>query len=131
MSRRSLYLECFGCQMNAFDSEVLESMFEGEGFTIADAPGEADVILVNTCSVRENAETRAVGRLNDLSRHEEAVLAVCGCMAQRLGEKLFELVPALDVVAGPDSYASLPAAVISVIEGGGKRVLADETLVTS
>jgi tRNA-2-methylthio-N6-dimethylallyladenosine synthase len=110
--------------MNAFDSEVLASMFEGEGFTEVTSPEKADVILVNTCSVRENAERRAIGRLNDLSRHEGAVLAVCGCMAQRLGEELFELVPALDVVAGPDSYSVLPANVISILDGGGRKVLA-------
>jgi tRNA-2-methylthio-N6-dimethylallyladenosine synthase len=126
MSSRKVYLESFGCQMNAFDSEVLESMLEGEGFVISEDPSEADAILVNTCSVRENAERRALGRLNDLSRHKDSVLAVCGCMAQRLGERLFELVPALDIVAGPDTYSELPAAISAVISGKGRKVLVEK-----
>ncbi len=125
MSSRKVYLESFGCQMNAFDSEVLESMLEGEGFVISDDPSTADAILVNTCSVRENAERRAIGRLNDLSRNKDAVLAVCGCMAQRLGDKLFDLVPALDVIAGPDTYSELPSAILAVISGERRTVLVE------
>ena len=126
MNRDKVYLECFGCQMNAFDSEVLESMLEGEGFVISQDPSEADAILVNTCSVRENAERRAIGRLNDLSRYKGTVLAVCGCMAQRLGDRLFELVPALDIVAGPDNYTALPSAISDAISGEGRKVMVEE-----
>ncbi len=126
MRPKKVYLECFGCQMNAFDTEVLESMLEGEGFVISKDPSEADAILVNTCSVRENAERRAIGRLNDLSRHKGAVLAVCGCMAQRLGDRLFELVTALDIVAGPDSYAALPSAISAAVSGEGRKVLVEK-----
>ncbi len=126
MSTRKVYLESFGCQMNAFDSEVLESMLEDEGFGISEDPSEADAILVNTCSVRENAERRAIGRLNDLSRHKNSVLAVCGCMAQRLGDRLFELVPALDVIAGPDTYSELPSAISAAISGEGRKVLVEK-----
>jgi tRNA-2-methylthio-N6-dimethylallyladenosine synthase len=121
-----VYLECFGCQMNAFDSEVLESMLEGEGFVMTPDPSMADVIVVNTCSVREHAERRALGRLNDLSRHDNAVLAVCGCMAQRLGDRLFELVPSLDIVAGPDSYSALPSAISSALSGESGKVLVEK-----
>ena len=126
MSPYNVYLECFGCQMNAFDSEILESMLEDEGFGILQDPSEADAILVNTCSVRENAERRAIGRLNDLSRHKGAVLAVCGCMAQRLGDRLFDLVPALDIVAGPDNYAALPSAISAAISGEDRKVMVEE-----
>ena len=126
MSIKKIYLESFGCQMNAFDTEVLESMLESEGFEISQDPSDTDAILVNTCSVRENAERRAIGRLNDLSRHKGAVLAVCGCMAQRLGDRLFELVTSLDIVAGPDSYTALPAAISAVISGEGRKVLVEE-----
>jgi tRNA-2-methylthio-N6-dimethylallyladenosine synthase len=126
MSLKNVYLECFGCQMNAFDSEVLESMLEGEGFTKTTEISEADAIIVITCSVRENAERRAIGRLNDLSRHRNAVLVVCGCMAQRLGDRLFELVPALDIVAGPDSYAKLPSAISGAVSGEKRKVLVEE-----
>ena len=126
MSLKKVYLECFGCQMNAFDSEVLESMLEGEGFGISKDPSDADAILVITCSVRENAERRAIGRLNDLSRHKNTVLIVCGCMAQRLGDRLFDLVPALNIVAGPDSYSLLPSAISRAIAGEDRKVLVEE-----
>jgi tRNA-2-methylthio-N6-dimethylallyladenosine synthase len=102
-----VYYESFGCQMNAYDTEVISSLLGAEGYGSADEPGKADVIIVNTCSVREHAEERAIGRLNDLSRYSNATLVVCGCMAQRLGEGLFDRISALDVVAGTDSYNHL------------------------
>jgi len=83
-------------------------------------PEEADCIVVNTCSVREHAEQRAIGRLFDLSRHRNAVIAVCGCMAQRLGVSLFARVPAVKILAGTDSYALLPDAIESAVEAGDR-----------
>jgi tRNA-2-methylthio-N6-dimethylallyladenosine synthase len=116
--------------MNAFDFEVIESMLESEGYEITSSPSEADAILVNTCSVREHAEIRAIGRLNDLSRHGGSVLAVCGCMAERLGEKLFELVPSLNIVAGPGSYSKLTQAISSAIRSEKLQiVVADDDAV--
>lgn len=123
MKEKSVFYESFGCQMNAFDTEVIASMLEGEGYRTVGSPGEASVIIVNTCSVREHAETRAIGRLNDLSRHRDAVLVVCGCMAQRMGEKLFELVPGIAIVAGTDSYARLPRRIALAAGGGGRASL--------
>ena len=120
-----VYLECFGCQMNASDTEFIGSLFEEEGAAVTQDPSDSDVILVNTCSVREKAETRAVGRLNDLSRHG-AVLVACGCMAQRLGEELFDMVPGLDIVAGPDCYRALPKAVESARNEGLRSSLTRE-----
>ena len=120
---RTIYLESFGCQMNAFDTEVIETMLAGEGFVTVPKPDGADVILVNTCSVREHAERRAIGRLHDLSRHRDAVLVVCGCMAQRLGAALFDLVPGLDIVAGPDTYRDLASTIASRSEGAEKTAL--------
>jgi tRNA-2-methylthio-N6-dimethylallyladenosine synthase len=102
-----VYYESFGCQMNAYDTEVISTLLGADGLIPTDEAQKADVIIVNTCSVREHAEERAVGRLNDLSRHHNATLVVCGCMAQRLGERLFDLVSGLDVVAGTDSYHHL------------------------
>ncbi len=103
----SVYYESYGCQMNAYDTEVISSLLGSDGFSRVDSPEEADIIIVNTCSVRKNAEQRAIGRLNDLSRHSGSFLAVCGCMAQRMGESLFEAVPGLDLVAGTDTYLEL------------------------
>jgi tRNA-2-methylthio-N6-dimethylallyladenosine synthase len=116
------YYESFGCQMNVFDTEVIESMMIASGFETVRSAGEADVIILNTCSVRENAEQRAIGRLNDLSRNK-AVLVVCGCMAQRMGDSLFDKVSGLSLVIGPDNYLELVSAVISIIESGGKHVI--------
>ncbi len=112
----SVYYESFGCQMNAYDTEVISSLLGSEGFGRADSPEEADIIIVNTCSVREKAEQRAIGRLNDLSRHSGAILAVCGCMAQRMGESLFKSVPGLDVVAGTDTYLELAGSIRDALE---------------
>jgi len=111
------YYESFGCQMNVFDTEVIESMMIASGFETVQSAGEADVIILNTCSVRENAEQRAIGRLNDLSRNK-AVLVACGCMAQRMGNSLFDKVSGLSLVIGPDNYLELVSAVISIIESG-------------
>ncbi len=119
------YYETFGCQMNAFDIEVIESFMADEGFSTAGSPDQADVLVVNTCSVREHAERRALNRLADLSRNTAAVLVVCGCMAQRLGERLFEMVPGLDVIAGTDSYRLLPRAIVDVMRTGGRVSLLD------
>ncbi len=108
--------------MNVFDIECIESFMRDTGFVTVDSPERADAIIVNTCSVREHAERRALGRLADLSRHD-AVLVVCGCMAQRMGEQLFDLVPGIHIIAGTDSYADLPAVVKGVLEAGGRAAL--------
>ena len=112
-SRLKVYLESFGCQMNVFDTAVIESALGKSGFENVSRPELADVILVNTCAVREHAEQRAIGRINDLSRHDKAVLVVCGCMAQRLGDRLRDLAPGVGIIAGPDTYRDLPAAIRS------------------
>ena len=122
MKRFHTYYETFGCQMNVFDIEFIESLMLDSGFVSVASPDRADVIVVNTCSVREHAERRAIGRLADLSRHD-AVLVVCGCMAQRLGERLFELAPGVDIIAGTDSYVHLPAVARGILESGGRAVL--------
>jgi len=86
MNSKRAYFKSFGCQMNAFDTEVIASLLTEKGFTITSDPEKADVIIVNTCSIRKHAEIRAINWLHDLSRHENATLVVCGCMAQKKGE---------------------------------------------
>ncbi|MBN2069830.1 MAG: tRNA (N6-isopentenyl adenosine(37)-C2)-methylthiotransferase MiaB [Candidatus Krumholzibacteriota bacterium] len=125
MKEYSVYYESFGCQMNAFDTEVIEGMMLEAGFSSNDSPADSDVIIVNTCSVRENAETRALGRLNDLSRHKQALIVACGCMAQRMGDSLLEAVQGLSLVSGPDNYATLPGTVKDLLESGERRSLTD------
>nr|MBN1165426.1 radical SAM protein [Candidatus Krumholzibacteriota bacterium] len=117
MIKPAVYYESFGCQMNAYDTEVIESLMRASGFRTVPRPENADVIIVNTCSVREHAEQRAIGRLNDLSRHS-ARLVVCGCMAQRMGDDLFKKVAGLAIISGPDNYRELPAAVSETLGGG-------------
>jgi tRNA-2-methylthio-N6-dimethylallyladenosine synthase len=107
---RRVYIETYGCQMNVADTELMFGVLLQDGFERADAPDDADVMLVNTCAVRDNAEQRVVGRVGELMRHKRAgdVLGVVGCMAQRLGPALLAQVPRVDLVAGPDAYRNLP-----------------------
>jgi len=109
MTRR-VYIETYGCQMNVADSELMLGLLARDGYERTDEPAEADVMLVNTCAVRDNAEQRVIGRVGELQRHKRAgdVLGVVGCMAQRLGPALLEQVPRLDLVVGPDGYRRLP-----------------------
>ena len=115
------YLESYGCQMNFSDSELIETLLVEQGLKAVSAENEADLILINTCSVREHAEQRVLGRLRALKKHKDTrpgtLLVVCGCMAQRLGEKLFIDVPWVDIVVGPDSYRKLPELIREAAEG--------------
>ncbi len=107
---KRVYIETYGCQMNVADSELMFGVLSREGYARADKPEDADVMLVNTCAVRENAEQRVIGRMGELQRHKRAggVLGVVGCMAQRLGPALLAKVPRIDLVVGPDAYRNLP-----------------------
>jgi len=107
---RRVYIETYGCQMNVSDSELMFGVLGREGYLRTDDPAEADVLLVNTCAVRDHAEQRVLGRMGELKRYKRpgVVLGVVGCMAQRLGPKLLERVPQVDLVIGPDGYRGLP-----------------------
>ncbi len=112
---RRIYMETYGCQMNVADSELMLGQLRRAGFERTEEPGEADVILLNTCAIREHAEQRIYGRLGELSRHKVrrpgVVLGVAGCMAQHLRDRLIERVPMVDLVIGPDGYRDLPTLV--------------------
>jgi tRNA-2-methylthio-N6-dimethylallyladenosine synthase len=107
---KRVYIETYGCQMNVADSELMFGVLGRMGYERADAPDEAEVMLVNTCAVRDNAEQRVIGRMGELQRHKRAgdVLGVVGCMAQRLGTALLQRAPRVDLVVGPDGYRNLP-----------------------
>src|SRR5829696_71412 len=107
---KRVYIETYGCQMNVADSELMFGVLGREGYVRADDPAEAEVMLVNTCAVRDNAEQRVIGRMGELQRHKRPgdVLGVVGCMAQRLGPALLARVPKVDLVVGPDAYRNLP-----------------------
>ncbi|MGH7498823.1 MAG: radical SAM protein, partial [Gemmatimonadales bacterium] len=116
---KRLYIETYGCQMNVADSEILFGVLGRDGYVRTDEPAGADVMLVNTCAVRDNAEQRVIGRMGELQRHKRAgtVLGVVGCMAQRLGPALLEQVPKVDLVVGPDAYRSLPDIIALATQG--------------
>jgi tRNA-2-methylthio-N6-dimethylallyladenosine synthase len=121
MAKR-VYIETYGCQMNVADSELLFGLLGRDGYVRSDDPAGADVMLVNTCAVRDNAEQRVIGRMGELQRHKRDgdVLGVVGCMAQRLGATLLERVPKVDFVVGPDAYRSLSD--IIALANQGRRV---------
>jgi len=113
-SRKKAYVETYGCQMNISDGELMSGLLASSGYEIVESPGEADVVLVNTCAIREHAEQRVRGRVAQLSGLREdnpdLVIGVTGCMAQRLGKELLESSDQVDLVMGPDGYRSLPDA---------------------
>ncbi|MFQ6047031.1 MAG: MiaB/RimO family radical SAM methylthiotransferase, partial [Gemmatimonadales bacterium] len=119
MTTKRLYVETYGCQMNVADTELILGLLRREGYSATDDPSQADVMLVNTCAVRENAERRVVGRMGELKRHKRAgaVLGVVGCMAQRLGRRLLEEVQQVDLVVGPDGYRGLPELIARAFDG--------------
>ena len=109
-SRPTVYIETYGCQMNVSDSELMLGKLADSGYMSVDQPDGADVILVNTCAIRDHAEQRVVGRLGELKRHMKpgSVVGVTGCMAQRLGPQLLEKARHVSLVVGPDGYRALP-----------------------
>ena len=116
---KRLYIETYGCQMNVADSELMFGVLGAHGYVRVEDPATADVMLVNTCAVRDHAEQRVAGRVGELMRHKRAgsVLGVVGCMAQRLGGKLLDQVERLDIVVGPDAYRNLPQLIEDASEG--------------
>src|SRR5688572_6974376 len=122
---RKLYIESYGCQMNFSDSEIVASILKKDGFDTTSDVTQADVIFLNTCSIREKAEQTVRHRLmhiNGLKKHNPGLLVgVLGCMAERLKSKLLEEEKIVDLVAGPDAYRDLPN-LISQVDEGDKAV---------
>ncbi len=117
-----VYVETYGCQMNVADTELILGLLGRDGYVAAEGPEGADVILVNTCAVRDHAERRVMGRVGELKRYKRPgdVLGVVGCMAQRLGPALLERAPQVDLVVGPDGYRGLPE-LIAAARSGERR----------
>jgi tRNA-2-methylthio-N6-dimethylallyladenosine synthase len=118
---RNVYIETYGCQMNVSDSELMAGILTQAGHRIVSDIADADVILLNTCAIRENAETKVINRLVHLNhrkrREGNLIIGVCGCMAQHLRDKLLEAAPYVDLVMGPDAYRNLPMALNAVTSG--------------
>jgi tRNA-2-methylthio-N6-dimethylallyladenosine synthase len=110
MERPTVYVETYGCQMNVSDSELMLGKLTAHGYDAVETPDGADVILVNTCAIREHAEQRVLGRLGELKRNMKpgSVVGVTGCMAQRLGPLLLKKAKHVSLVIGPDGYRALP-----------------------
>jgi tRNA-2-methylthio-N6-dimethylallyladenosine synthase len=118
-SAPTVYIETYGCQMNVSDSELMLGKLAAAGYTPVDQPDGADVILVNTCAIRDHAEQRVIGRLGELKRFmkKDSVMGVTGCMAQRLGPQLLTRAKHVSLVIGPDGYRALPELVHRARQG--------------
>jgi tRNA-2-methylthio-N6-dimethylallyladenosine synthase len=123
--QRKLYIESYGCQMNFSDSEIVSSILFDEGFDTTDDLANADLVLLNTCSIREKAEQTVRMRLKQINSHKKRkpgmLVGVLGCMAERLKSKFLEEEKIVDLVVGPDAYRDLPG-LISQVDGGQKGV---------
>ncbi len=118
---KKLYLESYGCQMNFSDSEIVASIMAEVGYETTSHPSEADLVLINTCSIRDNAEQRVRNRLNHFNGHKKRnpklLVGILGCMAERVKEQLLEEEKLVDLVVGPDAYRDLPGLVDEVSDG--------------
>lgn len=114
-----VHIETFGCQMNEYDSELVRSLLKAAGFCFTNDKDVADVVLLNTCAIRENAHNKVYGhlaRLQPLKRRRNVVVGVLGCMAQNLKEELIETNSIIDVLVGPDGYRRLPELISQAFE---------------
>ena len=122
---KKVYIESYGCQMNHSDSEVVASILAKEGYAVSDTPEGADLVLLNTCSIREKAEYTVLQRINEMKHYKQAKpdlkVGVLGCMAERMRGELLEQKKVVDLVVGPDAYRTLPA-LLDEVEGGQKAV---------
>lgn len=120
MTHPKVYIETYGCQMNVNDTEVIFSILAKEGYDRTEDISEASVIMANTCSVRDNAEQRIWGRIDQFNiqkkEREDVIIGIVGCMAERLKDKLLDS-HKVDLVAGPDSYRRLPELIAAVRPG--------------
>lgn len=117
--RGTVYIETYGCQMNVSDSELMLGRLTSEGYGEVGTPEAADVVLLNTCAIRDHAEQRVLGRLGELKGvlRPDAVVGVTGCMAQRMGPALLERARHVSLVVGPDGYRALPALIERARQG--------------
>jgi len=125
LQAKKMYLESYGCQMNFSDSEIVASIMAEEGYLPTTELGEADVVFINTCSIRDNAEQKVRGRLKEFRavkrKNKDLTIGVLGCMAERLKAKLLEEEQLVDLVVGPDAYKDLPN-LLKQVESGQPAV---------
>jgi len=125
-NHRKVYIETYGCQMNLSDTEIILSLLSDYGFNNTDKAENADVILLNTCSVRDNAEKRIFNRLANLKtfkkNNPEILIGILGCMAERLRNNLLEKEKLVDLIVGPDEYRKLPNLIENTFATGEKGI---------
>tara|TARA_R110002126_G_scaffold174644_3_gene323257 strand:- start:1441 stop:2799 length:1359 start_codon:yes stop_codon:yes gene_type:complete len=125
VSNKKFFIETYGCQMNFADTEVVNSILIKDGMQLAENPESADVVLVNTCSIRENAETRVWNRLKELRSikkpNKNLTVGVLGCMAERIKDRIIEQEHLVDIVVGPDAYRDIPR-LLEEVDDGRKAV---------
>lgn len=121
--RKKVYIETYGCQMNQSDSEIVGAIVEENGLEVIEDINQADIIFVNTCSIRDNAEQRVKNRLGEFEaikkKKPELRIGVLGCMAERMKEELFKENKSVDIIVGPDSYRDIPK-LLNLAESGQK-----------
>lgn len=123
-----VYMETFGCQMNEYDSEIVRSLLKARGFQFTPHDDEADVVLFNTCAIRENAHNRVYGHLARYTKRKRdrgLVIGVLGCMAQNLKQELMNTQSFIDVLVGPDGYRQLPDLLMEALENGKRGLAVD------
>ena len=124
-ARPRAYVETYGCQMNISDSELMEGVLANAGYEMVNVAEDADVILINTCAIRENAEKRVIGRVGQLQslrlENPDLLIGVTGCMAQRMGEDFINGSAQVDLVMGPDGYRELPTALERIRRGDAPK----------
>ncbi|MDD2527818.1 MAG: tRNA (N6-isopentenyl adenosine(37)-C2)-methylthiotransferase MiaB [Lentimicrobiaceae bacterium] len=124
-TKRKLYIETYGCQMNFSDTQIVNSIMTSHDFETTDHINNADLIFINTCSIRDNAEKRVRARLQEFKRFKKQkpglIIGVLGCMAERLKEQLVEQEKMVDVIVGPDAYRDLPR-LLNIAETGQKAI---------
>ena len=125
MQKNKIYIETYGCQMNLADTEIVLGILGNKGYIVTQEATEADVVLINTCSIRENAEQRIYGRLGNFKNIKgskpDLIVGILGCMAERLRKDLVEKKSIVDLVVGPDEYRRLPE-LIDVAYNGDKGI---------
>ncbi len=125
MQKNKIYIETYGCQMNLADTEIVLGILNNKGYSVTQTADDADVVLLNTCSIRENAEQRIYGRLGRFKNLKESkpdlIVGILGCMAERLRKDLVEKKSIVDIVVGPDEYRRLPE-LIDVAYNGDKGI---------
>src|SRR4030095_9441690 len=126
LSDSKLYVETYGCQMNFADTEIVNGIMTKNGYGITEKIEDSGIILINTCSIRENAEAKVLQRLTELKKYKRKnpslIIGIIGCMAERLKRDMFDKTKTVDLILGPDEYRKLPALIDNLVETGEKGI---------